>query len=348
MIFTSIGIHHTSKLSLILLSFLFFVGNDLVQPKAYAHGKSQIREYWIAAEHMDWDYAPSGQNLMNPKAGLGPWGTVHVYKKYRYVQYQDASYITPVLQPEWMGILGPQLRAVEGDTLIVHFKNNADKPFSLHPHGLRYTEDHDGADFPLRGEDCGGCYVKPGDFWTYFWVADHGAAPGPLEASSKVWLYHSHVDSVQDIYDGLIGTILVTKRGWERSKHDPRPRDVQQEFTTLFMVFNEEDGEEGGLMHSINGYVFGNLPGLVVNGGEWARWHVIALGTEVDLHTVHWHGERVMEGGRKWGRRTDVLELLPASMKTADMFADSPGTWLFHCHVADHITAGMMTRWVVQ
>ncbi len=55
-----------------------------------------------------------------------------------------------------------------------------------------------------------------------------------------------------------------------------------------------------------------------------------------------------MEGGWRFGRRTDVVELLPASMKTADMNADNPGTWLFHCHVADHITAGMMTRWEVR
>jgi hypothetical protein len=51
-----------------------------------------------------------------------------------------------------------------------------------------------------------------------FFVADHWAAPGSLEASTKAWLYHSHVDSVRGIYDGLLGTILVTKRGRERSK----------------------------------------------------------------------------------------------------------------------------------
>jgi FtsP/CotA-like multicopper oxidase with cupredoxin domain len=78
------------------------------------------------------------------------------------------------------------------------------------------------------------------------------------------------------------------------------------------------------------------------------RWYVVGLGTEVDLHTAHWHGETVMEGGWQFGRRTDVVELLPASMKTVDMKADNPGTWLFHCHVNDHIIAGMSTRWTVK
>jgi FtsP/CotA-like multicopper oxidase with cupredoxin domain len=44
---------------------------------------------------------------------------------------------------------------------------------------------------------------------------------------------------------------------------------------------------------------------------------------------------------------TDVAELLPASMKSADMLADNPGQWMFHCHVADHITAGMTSMYRV-
>jgi hephaestin len=27
------------------------------------------------------------------------------------------------------------------------------------------------------------------------------------------------------------------------------------------------------------------------------------------------------------------------------MVPDDPGTWLFHCHVNDHISAGMMVRY---
>ena len=43
----------------------------------------------------------------------------------------------------------------------------------------------------------------------------------------------------------------------------------------------------------------------------------------------------------------DVVSLLPATMVVADMVPDDPGTWLFHCHVNDHITAGMITRYRV-
>lgn len=303
---------------------------------------STTREYWIAAKKVTWNYAPSGVNNIKPSEGLGPWGVQTEYVKYRYFQYRDSTYSTEVMQPKSMGILGPQLRAVEGDTIVVHFKNMADKPLSMHPHGVRYTPANDGADFEFTGEP--GAKVMPGESFTYEWYADRDSAPAKNDTSSIVWAYHSHVDSVQEIYDGLIGTIVITKDGEEKSSRDPRPKDVEKEFTTLFMVFNEEDGEEGGLMHAMNGYIFGNLEGYEVKKGDRVRWYLLAMGTEVDLHTAHWHGQTVVDQGR----RTDVVELLPTSMKTVDMVAENPGTWLYHCHVTDHISAGMMARWMVK
>ena len=260
-----------------------------------------------------------------------------------------------------MGILGPQLRAVEEDTLKVHFLNRADRHFSIHPHGLQYDEANEGAD--MKGP---GASVAPGASFTYIWKANSDSAPGPNDPSSIVWVYHSHVDLVNDVYDGLIGTIVVTKKERERSADDPRPKDVDKAFTILFMVFDEngretidsaqrseqpqeakyespEEEEEAHLKHAINGFIFGNLQGLEVKKGHRVRWHLVGLGTEVDLHTAHWHGQTVLDHGR----RTDVVELLPGSMVSVDMVANTPGNWLFHCHVADHITAGMVTRWKV-
>jgi FtsP/CotA-like multicopper oxidase with cupredoxin domain len=99
--------------------------------------------------------------------------------------------------------------------------------------------------------------------------------------------------------------------------------------------------QEEGERHTINGYIYGNLPGLEMNEGERVRWYLFALGSENDLHTPHWHGLRVIDEGV---RRTDTVELLPASMKVADMVADNPGDWLFHCHVAEHMANGMFAR----
>jgi hephaestin len=158
-----------------------------------------------------------------------------------------------------------------------------------------------------------------------------------------------------------MGPIIVTRKGMARA--DGSPSDVDRELVVDFMVDDEnsspwldrniekyagdpasvktddEDFGESNLMHAMNGYVYGNLPGLDVKRGEKVRWYLMGMGTEVDLHTPHWHGNVVTT----MGMRTDVVSLLPASMVVADMTPDSPGAWLFHCHVADHIAAGMMS-----
>jgi FtsP/CotA-like multicopper oxidase with cupredoxin domain len=96
-------------------------------------------------------------------------------------------------------------------------------------------------------------------------------------------------------------------------------------------------------MHSINGYVCGNQPLPTIRIGQRVRWYTMSMGTEVDLHTPHWHGNTLTANGM----RTDTIQLLAAGMVTADMVPDDAGVWLFHCHVADHITAGMLTRYRV-
>lgn len=77
--------------------------------------------------------------------------------------------------------------------------------------------------------------------------------------------------------------------------------------------------------------------------GARVRWYLLGMGNEVDLHSPHWHGLPV----RYHQRNTDVVELLPGSMATADMVADNPGTWMIHCHVADHIAAGMQAKYTI-
>ena len=78
--------------------------------------------------------------------------------------------------------------------------------------------------------------------------------------------------------------------------------------------------------------------------GERVSWHVLGLGTDVDIHLAHWHGVTAL----RHGHRTDVAEVFPASMKTYDLRPDNPGIWMFHCHVNDHVAAGMMTLFAIE
>ena len=334
--------------------------------------------YYVAADEVEWNYAPSGKNVVTNKP-FGETENVFVkpgggfvgatYKKALYREYTDDTFQT--LKPipaEWkhLGMVGPVIRAEVGDTIKVVFKNKATRPYSVHPHGVFYKKDSEGAPYDdgTSGSDKADEAVEPGKTHTYTWEVPERAGPGEMDPSSIIWAYHSHVDETMDTNAGLLGPMIITRDG--EAGPDGRPKDVDREFVQLFTVTNEnssfyldentakyaggvtadpDEFEESNLMHNINGFVYGNGPlaDLTMKKGERVRWYMIGLGTEVDLHTPHWHGNTVL-----WqGMRSDMIELLPMSMKTVDMMPDATGIWLYHCHVNDHLDAGMITRFNV-
>lgn len=339
----------------------------------------QVRRYYLAADPVAWDYAPAGTNLItgnpfgdteNVFVAPAPDRIGRVYSKSIYRQYTDETF-TSVLPraAEWdhLGQMGPVIHAEVGDRIEVVLRNNTPFPVSLHAHGVQYAKDAEGAPYAdgTSGADKADDEIPQGGTHTYVWEVPERAGPGPHDPSSVMWMYHSHVDEVADVYAGLMGPIVVTRRG--EARPDGRPKDVDREFIVNFTVMDENsspwldtniglvsdpgsvnpDDEgfiESNLMHSINGFVYGNLPGLAMQRGERVRWYLMGMGTEVDLHTPHWHGHTTVA----MGMRTDVVNLLPASMMVADMEPDTAGKWLFHCHVADHITAGMQALYEVQ
>jgi FtsP/CotA-like multicopper oxidase with cupredoxin domain len=305
---------------------------------AVSSSLATTRHYYIAAEDVTWDYAPSGHNLLNGNVLLQPWQLKRQWPKSRFIEYTDDTFKTPKPQPAWLGILGPVIRAEVGDEVVVDFLNRSHRGHDIHPHGLRYDKINEGS---LYLPVAKGGFVAPGARYTYHWFANETSGPGPGQPSSIVWWYHAHVDPGIEINAGLLGAIIVTAKG--KANADGSPKDVDREFVASFMIFDEMGGKPPGLFYAINGFIFGNLPGLMMRQGDKVRWYLLGMGNEIDVHTPHWHGETVTEGGRN----TDVIELLPGSMKTVDMIADNPGTWMFHCHVEDHMEAGMMAVYTI-
>jgi FtsP/CotA-like multicopper oxidase with cupredoxin domain len=342
-------------------------------------GAKRTRTFYIAADEVSWNYAPQHRNAITGR----PFGEREnvfvdrsserigsVYRKSVYREYADASFKTRVPRPQrWahLGFLGPTLHAEVGDTIRVVFRNNTRFAASMHPHGVFYDKSSEGAGYDdgTRGRDADDDAVRPGATHTYVWKVPERAGPATHDVSSVAWMYHGHVDEVADTYSGLMGTIVVTRAGEARA--DGTPRDVDREIVSAFWVVDENKSRylasnvhryarrpgsvdvedeafvESNLMHSINGYVYGNGPPLRLRKGERVRWYTMSMGSEVDLHTPHWHGNTVTTP-----MRTDVVSLLPASMVTADMRPDDPGRWLYHCHVGDHITAGMQALYDVR
>ena len=338
------------------------------------------RTYYIDAEEVKWDYAPSGidkitgipllnesRNSLYVENGVDRIGKVFLKCVYR--EYTDGTFTTPTPRQAWLGILGPVIHAEVGDTIKVVFQNHCRIPVSMHPHGVLYDAADEGAPYDdgIPESEKPGDMVMPGSNYTYTWYVPERAGPGPDDPSSILWMYHSHVDEVGDSDAGLVGPMIITRQG--EANPDGTPKDVDKEFVTLFTIFNETQspyfaynlktytGEntsqvnysdpnfwESDLKYSINGYIFGNLPGLDMVQGTHVRWYVAGMGGESDIHAPHWHGNTLLMDGM----RTDMVELLPMSMKVLDMVPDNVGTWLYHCHVYDHILGGMLALYTVE
>lgn len=339
-------------------------------------GGGKLHTYFIAAEEVDWNYAPSGDMLQEPFCGdpdaflqAQPNRIGQRYRKAIYRGYTDATFErlqVPTAHWRHLGMLGPLLRAEVGDRIYVTFKNKTRFPASIHPHGVFYLKTSEGSGYSdgTSTSDKKDDVVQPGGTCVYDWLVPERAGPGPNDGSSLVWLYHSHVQAAKDANAGLIGAIIITAKG--KSRPDGTPNDVDREFVTLFNIYDENQSTyfdvnlkaylpgktvntndllfiESNMKHTINGYIFANLPVMTMHKGERARWYLLGMGSEADLHTAHWHGNTVLHHGH----RTDVVELLPASMKMADMTADNAGVWMFHCHVNDHMVEGMSAKYEV-
>ena len=68
----------------------------------------------------------------------GPKRIGHVYYKALYREYTDGSFKTMKSHPDYLGFLGPILRAEVGERIKVVFKNMATRNYSVHPHGVFY------------------------------------------------------------------------------------------------------------------------------------------------------------------------------------------------------------------
>lgn len=84
---------------------------------------------------------------------------------------------------------------------------------------------------------------------------------------------------------------------------------------------------------AINGYMFGNLPGLSMCMGNKIHWHLLGIGNEMDVHSIHFHGQILTH----LGHHVDTISLFPASFVNVVMVADNPGQWLMGSVVNDYV-----------
>jgi Multicopper oxidase len=348
---------------LALLSLLLAAAAVGLQPAVAA-----TRTYYLSVDEVQWDYAPAPENVCHGRPYdkeesiyvlPGPGRIGSKYKKAVFRGYSDGTFAELLPHPRHLGILGPPLHAEVGDTVVVVLRNAGTfGGVNFAPNNIAPAV---GAENPA--------VVLPGEVGKYtFRVLPESGPADDSYTSSVMHFYSSEVNYKSALYAGLLGPLIVTRAG--AANKDGRPADVDEELITVLFISDEnaspymatdnaamagpvKSGEmlddsvitESNRMHSINGMVFCNLPGLEMALGKRTRWYGAAIGNEADLHTLHWHGN---VGLASDGMHVDSVLLLPQSTFPVDFVPENPGRWLGHCHVGNHVEhSGMMLMYDV-
>uniref|UniRef100_A0A3B3DA01 ferroxidase n=1 Tax=Oryzias melastigma TaxID=30732 RepID=A0A3B3DA01_ORYME len=296
------------------------------------------KTYFIAAEEVEWDYAGYGQRRQEKSQQYGP---VTTFTKVIFRSYLDSDFSTPDIRgelDEHLGILGPVIKAEVGQTIMVVFKNNAKRPYSIHPNGVTYTKLTEG----LSYEDGSTSWFKydnevlPGKNFTYVWKVRAEAGPGPEDPDCRTWTYYSGVNPEKDIHSGLIGPLLVCREGTLDKPHDSR------EFALLFMTFDE----------SQSWYYNKNLEMLQrksrkrfldASHKESIKFHTIN-GIIYNLKGLRMYAEQLV---KTKSHRQAVYPLLPGSFPTLEMYPSKPGLWQLETEIGLPQQKGMQTLFLV-
>lgn len=281
-------------------------------------GPNSTREYWIAAEPVRWNIVPTGRDQMMDERVKGRTRfTAYAYRAY------SRNFGAPIGRAS---IPGPLLEVKVGETLIVHFRNKLPTPVTMHPHGLFYANDMDGA-YKGRFTDPSG-FVRTNREFTYRWEAREG-----MEGA---WFYHDHgpMDPVP-LFKGLFGPIVVRPSSGERPDRE------------FFLFFHDLQPMATGLRKSfsaVNGRAYaGNTPTLRARSGQEVAIHV--YGMDNNFHTFHLHGHRWIDPGTE--RLIDNKTFGPGDVLSVPFTADNPGRWFYHCHVFSHLHMGMNGWFIV-
>ncbi|HSN44389.1 MAG TPA: multicopper oxidase family protein [Propionibacteriaceae bacterium] len=129
--------------------------------------------------------------------------------------------------------------------------------------------------------------------------------------------------------DPLITTDLTPTEGARL----PEQKPDQLEKVTL-------NGQMQPYAWGMNGAMFGSDEPILSSPGARVRMQMTNM--TMMAHPMHIHGHTWSLPG-KGGLRKDTVLVLPMQTLTADLQADNPGIWAFHCHNIYHAELGMMT-----
>jgi len=242
---------------------------------------------------------------------------------------------------------GPTIWANVGDTVDITLRNPHNLKHSLHVHGFSYNITSDGSQGDPGYSDRG--IIGTNQEYTYRFKADR---PG-------LYAYHCHSDDGYPIsvhiQQGLYGAIVVS------NPNNPLTTPDKQ----YFVFLNEVYGQLSLSMAHGCAYCFGQTKYFTINARQWplsptftalpgelVRFYVINLGNDIHSFHVHDHAMyrwEIING--QWASvlvQNDNAGFVPLEASIIDVEAQTPGKWLYHCHVEPHADEGMMGIFEIQ
>ena len=233
----------------------------------------------------------------------------------------------------------PTIKVDLGDRVRIVLHNELPMGTDLHLHGIKnLANDMDGV-APITQP-----LVQPGESFTYEFVADEVA----------VAMYHPHHHGQIKLPNGMLGTILVGDLPLPTGQTvagEAIPDDltIAQE---LPMVLNDS----GAIGFALNGKSFPATAPITAKPGDWLLIHYLNEGNQA--HPMHMHRFEqivVAKDGFVLDQpyAADTINVAPGERYSVLVKADTAGTWVWHCHILNHVERetgmfGMVTALVVE
>ncbi|MFB3141029.1 MAG: multicopper oxidase domain-containing protein, partial [Candidatus Acidiferrales bacterium] len=168
--------------------------------------------------------------------------------------------------------------------------------------------------------------VPPGESFTYEFIAQpYGIMP-----------YHCHsMPSSQHIHNGLYGMMIF----------DPKEgRPPMRELAMVMSAFDlDRDGEAEFYAWNGRAFQYADNP-IALRQGEPVRMYVMNIFEEAMVPHLHGNLFRLYPSGTTMTptEYTDVKTLSIAERAMLEFQYDYPGTYMFQCHVTEHMEQGLM------
>jgi FtsP/CotA-like multicopper oxidase with cupredoxin domain len=233
---------------------------------------------------------------------------------------------------------GPWIQLDVGDNVEIVVTNETPLSTDVHFHGLSLPNAMDGV-APYTQDP-----IVPGGTFTYVFEAEEPA----------LGMYHAHMHGVLTVPNGLFAPISIgdtpLPRGMMVSGVEiPDDLEIAQEIP---MVLNDA----GTIGLTLNAKSFPATEPYVATEGDWLVYHYFNEGLQI--HPMHQHQffqlvfakDGVPLDQPYW---VDTLNVAPGERYSVLVHADRPGTWVWHCHILNHVERddgmfGMVTALIVE